>query len=229
MRAPSSLAIIFDFDGVLVDSFTHNARHLIAALEPHGVKTSEADLWHHRGDSLPMIVSAFGARTGRVLPYDEIEQTVNRRQAASRQQLAVRGLPAGLVALLDATRAASIPLAIGSSNTLAHCREILTILEIVDYFQTFVTCDDVDRHKPDPTTFRMAAERLGVDPGRCVVVEDAETGIEAAHRAGMRAVGFTGFLRSSNEPLLPHADLRIASFTELSIDRLQTLVDHHRT
>lgn len=221
---PSPFGIIFDFDGVLVDSFLYNARHIVAILATYGVRITEDDLWHYRGYSLPQLVALFSRSSGRDLPYSAIEATLNHRHDEHRASLIERELPDGLTAFLGAARAAGVPLAIGSSNIPANIHGFLELAGIDDAFSVFITCDDTARHKPDPTPFLLAAERLGLAPERCVVIEDSETGIEAAHRARMLAVGFTGYLRSSNEPLLPHADLRIASFTELTVDRLRALI-----
>lgn len=221
------LGIIFDFDGVLVDSFVHNAQHIRHIFTAYNIDVSVDDLWHYRGHSLPQIVATFSQQHGIQLPYDAVERAVNDRQDASRHALAEQGLPPGLTEFLDQAKAAGALVAIGSSNVPANIHGFLRAAGINDAFTVFVTAQDTDRHKPDPTPFLIAAERLGVTPTRCVVIEDAETGIEAAHRAGMLAIGYTGFLRSSTEPLLPHADVRIASFAELSVERLRALVNQN--
>jgi beta-phosphoglucomutase-like phosphatase (HAD superfamily) len=80
-----------------------------------------------------------------------------------------------------------------------------------------VSADDVHRGKPDPEVFLVAASRLGVPPDRCVVVEDAAAGVEAARRGGMKSVGVGG-------PALRAADVHVASLTELEPEDFDRLI-----
>lgn len=221
----ASLAVVFDFDGVLIDSVAWNARSFSDAYARFGVTLSPADHYEHRGSSLRDQHAHWSAVLNLDIPLDDYQAAVHEIQTVQWQQIFDRGIPRDLTVLLQQLRAANIPCAVGTARGGSSCRALLAGLKIDHYFLAVVTADDTAIHKPAPDVFLMAAAQLGVAPERCVVIEDAEQGVEAAHRAGMVAVGFTGYLRSSNEPLLPHADLRIDSFTELSVDRLQSLID----
>jgi len=101
--------------------------------------------------------------------------------------------------------------AIASAAPRANIEALSAVLGIASFFDALVSSEDVQRGKPDPQVFLLAAERLKVPPVRCVVLEDAPAGIAAAHRAGMRAIG----VRTT------HADLR----ADIVVDTLDQLPD----
>jgi beta-phosphoglucomutase-like phosphatase (HAD superfamily) len=94
------------------------------------------------------------------------------------------------------------------------------LLELGSRFSATVTGADVTRGKPDPQVFLLAAERLGVPPAACAVIEDAVHGITAANRAGMTSIGLTG---TATRDRLEHAQLIVDSLRELSPTRIREL------
>ncbi|HKS26979.1 MAG TPA: HAD family phosphatase [Pyrinomonadaceae bacterium] len=109
--------------------------------------------------------------------------------------------------------------AVASSATLEVIEAILKRLEVRDYFDAIVSCEDVERSKPDPQLFLLAAAKLGVKPARSVVVEDAPTGIEAARRARMRSIGVL-----TTHPALAGADITVQSLLELQPSAFEQLL-----
>jgi len=109
--------------------------------------------------------------------------------------------------------------AVASSATLQVIEAILELLNIRFYFDAIVSSEDVERSKPDPQMFLSAARKLEVLPGRCVVVEDAPTGIEAACQAGMRSIGVL-----TTHSALPKADLVVKTLQELPLDAFERLL-----
>jgi beta-phosphoglucomutase-like phosphatase (HAD superfamily) len=99
---------------------------------------------------------------------------------------------------------------------------ILNVIGFRDFFAAIVTAEDVSHGKPDPEVFLTAAKRIGLDPRRCVVFEDALVGIEAAHRGGMKAVAV-----ATTNPIeaLKGADVAVHRLDELSVDQLIALVN----
>jgi len=182
-------AVLWDLDGVLVDSapFHFQAwRELFTSL---GREFSEADFRH-----------TFGLRNDTILgdllgdlPPAEVERLAARKEALFRR--AARGniaaLPGALV-LLRLIRERGLRLALVSSTPHANIELVLRSLGVETAFDVIVGEEDVTRGKPDPEGFLLAAERLGVPPGECVVIEDAPAGVEAAKRGGMRCVGVCG-------------------------------------
>lgn len=109
--------------------------------------------------------------------------------------------------------------AIASSAPRANVAAVLEVIELGGCFQAIVSAEDVTRGKPDPQVFLTAASRLGMTPSRCIVVEDAVAGVEAARRAGMRSVG----VRRSGPALA--ADLAVASLADLPMTAFASLLD----
>lgn len=123
----------------------------------------------------------------------------------------------GARALVDALDARGLKLAIGSSGPIENIGLIVSALGTPSKFSAVVSGFDVTRGKPDPQVFLLAAEKLGIEPAECVVIEDAPAGIEAAKRAGMRAVALTSSHRRES---LTGADRVVDSLYELSPDYL---------
>ncbi|HEX8118158.1 MAG TPA: HAD-IA family hydrolase, partial [Pyrinomonadaceae bacterium] len=119
---------------------------------------------------------------------------------------------------LDRLREAGWLQAVASSAPRANLEVIVEALGLSDYFAAVAAAEDVTEGKPDPQVFLVAAARLGVEPARCVVVEDAPAGTEAARRAGMRCVG----VLSSHEEL--KADIVVRTLEELPDDAFDDLL-----
>ena len=128
----------------------------------------------------------------------------------------------GVDRLLFGLFEAGVPMAVGSSGPPENVDLVLSLLGKRPLLASIVTGMDVTRGKPDPQVFLLAAERLGVPPQRCVVVEDAPLGILAAHAAGMAAVGLASTGRG--RWMLAGADLVIDTLEGLSPRVLRGLV-----
>jgi len=214
-------AVIFDADGVLVDSY----RAHFEAWRAMGRRLGR-DLSEER------FAATFGMRNedlmhllwGDAVPEDEVAAWSAWKEATYRRLLRA-DFPAmdGARELIDALRAAGFRLAVGSSGPPENVAVCLEGLGRAEAFDATVDGSQVRRGKPDPEVFLRAAERLGVPPGRCAVVEDSVPGLVAARRAGMVAVGLVG--TAPREALAPHADLVVASLRDLSPERLAALID----
>lgn len=115
----------------------------------------------------------------------------------------------------------SYPVALASSNNKIAIEAIAEKFDLKDYIKVFVSADDVKRGKPDPEIFLTAAEKLGIPPASCLVIEDARNGVKAAKAAGMRCIGLKN-LNSGNQDL-SEADLVIGNFNELNLDIIKGL------
>lgn len=214
-------AVIFDMDGVLVDTYHAHYRSWMAVADAEGFPFSEEDFARTFGQtSREIIAQNWG--DGR-LSDEEIAALDDRKEAAFREILA-EDFPAmpGIGELLEALHRAGFKLAVGSSGPPENVALVVERLPGGSLFSATVHGMDVTRGKPDPQVFLIAAERLGVAPARCAVVEDAPAGVEAAHAAGMAAVALvsTGRTRQS----LAAADLIVDSLGELSPGRIRALL-----
>lgn len=211
-------AVIWDVDGVLVDSGpVHFAAWRQLAREL-GRDLGEEEFRHTFGMRDEDVVRhLFGD-----LPPEEAQALAERKEqlfrAAAPSRL--RAQP-GVRALLAELRRAGFAQAVASSAPPANVALTLDVLGIRGAFQAVVTGADVRKGKPDPEVFLLAAKRLGVPPARCVVVEDAVVGVEAARAAGMHCVAVVG--TSSREELW-RADLVVDSLEELRAADFQRLI-----
>lgn len=183
-------AAIFDLDGVLADSAVlHYAawKRLADTLAiPFDEEMNEALKGVDRMGSLRLIL----ARGGRTLPASEIQALADAKNA-HYQTLVATVTPAdvlpGVTALLAEARGAGLALAVASASRNAAA--LLDRLEIADRFDYVADAGAVARPKPAPDIFLACSEALGVEPDRCIAVEDAAAGVEAIRAAGMFAVG----------------------------------------
>jgi len=208
-------------DGVLVDSYR-----------------AHWESWHFMADELgkglteEQFVTTFG-RTSReiiaahwgegCLTPDEIAE-FDRRKEALYRELVERDFPAmdGATELIRELSAAGFKLAVGSSGPPENVALAVDRLKAGQLFNALITGRDVQRGKPDPQVFLLAADRMGVSPANCAVVEDAPVGIAAANAAGMASIALlsTGHTAASVQA----AKLIVNSLRELSPERIAELI-----
>jgi beta-phosphoglucomutase len=212
-------AVIFDVDGVLVDSYDAHLRSWVLVAREHGRDLTEDEFAATFGQTSREIITRFwGAELDGAA-----REALDARKEAIYRDLIRADFPAmdGAVALIDALAAAGFLLAVGSSGPPENVELTLERLGRRERFHAMVTGRDVTRGKPDPQVFALAAERLGVAPDRCVVVEDAPVGIAAAHAAGMASVALVGTAAAES---LVAANLVVRSLRELDPPRLAALI-----
>lgn len=213
------LAVIFDVDGVLVDSYRVHFESWLSLTEEHGTIMTETEF-----------ASLFG-RTSRdiickILGPDLSEQQVvamdDRKEALYREFLQ-RKFPVmdGAVELIDSLVEAGFVLAVGSSGPPENVNISLRWLGRTQSFSAIVTGKDVTRGKPDPQVFLLAARRMGVEPPNCAVIEDAPAGISAALAGGITAIALVG---TASAEKLNHAHLVVNSLRELTAKRIADLI-----
>lgn len=187
---PGKTAVIFDLDGVLTDTAELHYQSWQWLMDEMGIpfdrQKNEALRGRSRTESLEIIL---GDRSGEVTPEQKAE--LARRKNDDYVSRVARITPADLLPgageLLRELRRRGVSVAVASSSRNAGA--VLERLEIRPLLDVLVDGNDVAESKPDPRVFLAAAERLGVPPERCVVVEDAASGVEAALAAGMRVIG----------------------------------------
>jgi beta-phosphoglucomutase len=212
-------AAIFDMDGVLIDSYHAHFESWRRLYRELGIDYSEeafaADFGRTSGDILRRTL-------GKDLTDERARQLDDRKEAVYRDIIR-RDFPAmdGAAELLEALAADGFAMAVGSSGPPENIALSLQMMPGGEQISAVVTREDVSRGKPDPQVFQIAAERLGVPPSRCAVVEDAVHGIEAANRAGMASIALTGTMPRD---AFNHADLVVDSLRELSPRRIRQLL-----
>jgi beta-phosphoglucomutase-like phosphatase (HAD superfamily) len=156
----------------------------LRSLKEHGYPMEEAAYLRFIGRTVQAAQEILVDIFGPSLPF---EQVFNRRQAYYDEDIDLNGIPvkAGLLELLRFLEEKSIPMAVGSSTPCWFAARKLDHVGLTSHFEAVVCGDMVERGKPEPDLFLEAARRLGIDPERCIVLEDSEAGIVAAYRAGM--------------------------------------------
>ena len=183
--------VIFDNDGVLVDSEPISNRHLAAYLTELGHPTSYEDsIRDYMGSAMHRIHDLVLERSGRPLPEDFDDVFHARVFAAFERELQP---VAGIAGVLEKLAADGVPYCVASSGSHERIRVGHRATGLDRWFadERIFSSQDVGRGKPAPDLFLYAAERMGVEPGRCVVVEDSPLGVQAAVAAGMDVYGFT--------------------------------------
>lgn len=188
MRTPPPSAIIFDFDGVLLESEFHGNRELASLLTDLGHRHSlEEALKHYVGLSGPQFIKAIEARIGEPLP-EEFQ--------ARRREQSLRALEEGVAAVAGAVEfvrslPAALPRAVASSSSTQWIRTHLKHLGLSEDFGPHVYSghEHVERGKPAPDIYLYAAQQLGVEIDRCVILEDSEVGAIGALASGARVIG----------------------------------------
>ena len=157
---------------------------------------------------------------GENFPLSEVERLGGIKEARYREMVRTLGvelLPGG-GQLLERLKGDGWRQVLASSADLQNIETVLEVLKISDYFDAFVSAEDVHTGKPDPEVFLVAAQRVRTPPTRCVVIEDAPAGLEAARRAGMRTVG----VLSTHTQL--QADVVVRTLEDLPQDAFDRLV-----
>ena len=214
----SNTAVIFDVDGVLVDSYQAHFLSWRQMLAEKGVEFTEAEFRATFGRTSRDIIAELYEGE---LSDDQIRVLDDRKEALYREIIR-QEFPEidGAADLVDALAVAGMTMAVGSSGPPENVALTLECLGRAELFAARVTGGDVTRGKPDPQVFQLAAERIGVSPKQCVVVEDAPAGVEAANRAGMTSVALTG---TATREQLAEADFVVDSLRELTVDKIQQL------
>lgn len=185
----SSELVIFDNDGVLVDSEPLSNSVMAVLLTEIGVPTTvEGSMGRFLGRSLAAVRRIVETEDGIPLPADFEERYTNRLHDLFATSLTV--VP-GMRRVVEAVARSGIAYCVASSGGHDKIRLTHELVGLADLFADVrFSADDVAHGKPEPDLFLHAAASMGVDPGACIVIEDSPAGVEAARRAGMGCIGF---------------------------------------
>jgi HAD superfamily hydrolase (TIGR01509 family) len=209
-------AVLFDFDGVVVQSEMLHKKTFLELLSPYGVEVSD-ERWYREfaGTGSKHIFEVLVSEKG--IDENPAELTEKRKKIyESYVRKGALGQTRGVVRLLRDLRGKDIKTAIVSGSHRTNVELALSVLNLGGYFDLIVSGDDLKERKPDPSPFLYAAEKLGVRPEECVVIEDSRSGMLAAMAAGMKLVCMIA------HPALDSSACRIKirDFTGLSADEL---------
>lgn len=224
-------AVIFDFDGVLVDSEPSHQAAINAVLAPLGLELSPEEYEaHYLGfDDRGVFLERFH-QAHRTVEQAELRRLVLAKAEALEgliERCGIQPFP-GVVALLAALQAQRIPLALCTGATHRDIAVVLRKVSGLDVFDAIVTADEVAASKPDPTCYRLALEKLwqahpqrSIQSARVLAIEDSPWGIEAAKGAGLRVAGVES---SYTAPRLHKADFTLNSLAGITPAQLDALM-----
>ena len=204
-------AVIFDFDGVIVDSEELSARADEISLAKFGIAMTEEEKKNAMGRRMEDIYND--------LLRDRKLQINTATLIGSKDTVYTELIKGNLktipnsIELVNFLRDLNVPLALATSSHSVKMKAAMDEVGITGMFDVTVTGEEVTKGKPDPEAFLKAAEKLGVEPGECAVVEDAMYGIEAAKKADMFAIGYLS--PNSRGQDLSKADIIVRNLAEI--------------
>ncbi len=190
-------AVVFDMDGLLVDSETLYQEAILLAAAEGGYTIDLEIVGRMTGAPWPLTRALLLGHFGDSFPVDTFVEVWLRHYRVIAETRLV--LKAGVVELLDALDALRLPRAIATSSSHATVQHHLTATGIVGRFDAIVGAGDYASGKPAPDPYLLAAERLGVAPALCLALEDSHNGVRSAHAAGMMTIMVPDLLEATAE------------------------------
>ena len=216
-------AVVFDFDGVVLDSETPEYESHRRLFEQYGAPPLTPDEWcsqigvwtegHHE---------RWHARLCAVSPRAPDWPSFASERSRIFEALVPAAPMPGILELLAALSARGVPAAIASSAPARWVLPAAARVGVSGWFQAIVAGDQVAHRKPAPDVYLEAVRRLGADPRRSVAIEDSATGLASARAAGLKTVAIPHWLTARHD--LAAADLRVAHASDLTLDILERLI-----
>lgn len=210
-------AVLWDMDGTLIDSEEFHWISWRDTLAREGISITREQF-----------LSTFGQRNDSILPKwlgaeatrEKMDRIGNAKEELYRGLIRKNGISPlpGVAEWVRRLHQQGWIQAVASAAPRANIDAIIEALSAETIFQAIISAEDVHRGKPDPEVYLLAASRIGVSPGRCIVVEDAVAGVEGARRAGMKSIGVS----RNSHPLL--ADLVVRSLDLLDLNAFEELL-----
>lgn len=217
-------AVLFDFDGLILDTESPEVDTWAEIFAEHGCELPLEWWFEHIGRGADQVVTLpedlLEERVGGAIDRPAVRSGYTRRvlEAIDREQIRP-----GIAELIEEAKASGLLVAVASSSHLSWLEKHLKRLGIWDRFDAIACADDCPRTKPAPDIYLKALEKLGIEPGEAVALEDSPTGIRGAKAAGIPCVAIPN--RVSIQLDLRHADAVVPSAADLDLSRLQSIAN----
>ncbi|HBJ1647633.1 HAD family phosphatase [Clostridium botulinum] len=210
-------AFIFDMDGVIIDSEPIHRQVHGEIMNTLGINISKGELALYAGATNEYIFTKLKERYGIKKSVSELmdyksKLIINKVKEESLEPIN------GIRELLNALRKNNIKIAIGSSSPRSLIEAVIDKFNLHSAFDCIVSGEEVERSKPYPDVYIEVSKKLGINPEKCIVVEDSHNGVQAAKSAGMKCIGFNN-VNSGNQDL-SKADVRVDTIRKIDIYNL---------
>ena len=219
MSRSGTKAVIWDMDGVIADTAPYHLRAWQHVFQKRRVDFTEHDFRRNFGQRNDTIIRI---TLGEDISQSEIDVIASEKEENYRQRVRqnIKPLP-GAVELIKSLKGHSFGVALATSAPTENIQLVMRELGIEDSFQAIVAGREVKEGKPSPQGFLLAAQKLGVEPKNCLVIEDAVAGVTAAKRAGMHCIAVTN---THPRESLMEADLVVSTLEAVSVSDLEGLL-----
>lgn len=214
-------AVIFDMDGVIIDSHSAAYELLRDAAYSFGCRLTIEEIKSWGSLSSRQFWQIVKDKFDLSVPIDELISSYKVDQEI--QMYKQIGMITGVLDLLQMLKRNEIKIALATSASKKRMNAVLEMFQLRSYFDACICDEDVKHSKPDPEIFLAAAKQLTIEPRHCTVIEDSNNGLKAAHSAAMKCIGFKGL--SHVRENMERADWIIHAFHEINIVRLNELWD----
>lgn len=206
--------VIFDMDGVIINSEPVHYEAYRQVLEELGCEEEYTYEIYQKtvGSTQYRVVEEIINRFGLTLSVEEIQDRGLKKQSEIFKTEGYPPVP-GAVELIRKLHNAGLKLAVASSSVEALIEESIRGIGVTEYFDRMVSADTLDKPKPEPDVFLLAAQELGLSPDECIIIEDSENGVLAAKAAGIPCVGYIN--PDSGKQDLSAADILVEGFEEI--------------
>jgi beta-phosphoglucomutase len=210
-------AVIWDLDGVIIDSADEHRRSWYRLAKEEGLPFTDEQFW-----------ATFGQRNDTIIPQlwgsmppERVRELADRKEAYFREFIRETAAPLpGAIELLSALKEAGYQQALASSTPIANIELISEVLGLKRYLTALVSGESVAHGKPAPDVFLKAASELNIEPSKCLVIEDAVAGVQAALAGGMYCIAVA---YDRDLPGLRVATLMVKALTEVNVERIRAL------
>ncbi len=216
----SKAGVIFDLDGVIVDTAKYHYLAWKKLANSLGIdfdeKMNEQLKGVSRVRSLQKILS-WGNKSLDEQAFEQCMERKNNDYLNYIKDMNQEEILPGVIELLEFLRKKNIPFSLGSASK--NAKTILRATRIMNWFVAIVDGNEVSKAKPDPEVFLIAAERMGIEPSECIVFEDSTAGVQAANHAGMLSIGI------GDKNVLYEADYVFSDFTEIDFKFIESIIE----
>ncbi|MFC2046683.1 HAD family hydrolase [Chloroflexota bacterium] len=218
MAGGEAKAVIWDMDGVIADTAPYHFKAWQEVFQSRGVEFTEADFRHTFGQRNDNIIRH---SLGEQVSQNDMDVISKVKEKTFRELVKqnIKPLP-GAIKLIKSLHEHGFKVALASSAPVENIRLLTQSLSINNYFQAIVSGRDVTEGKPSPQSFLLAAQRLGVEPKNCIVIEDAVAGVAACKRAGAYCIAVTN---THPRESLKEADLIVDTLEAVTLNDLEAL------